>query len=175
MRKLLILSVFIALSFAACKSTVKKEKTNQKEAIIEAVSIAKVMEMAEGNIGEEVYFKGIVQHVCSHSGRRVILIDESGKLSIRVEAKGEIKGFNRELAGSRIAVKGTIQEKRLSAEFIDQWEQKTKAKEADIEQGGKHCSSELANIASMREWMKEHKKDHYSIYFINGINYDILD
>ena len=175
MRKLLVLSLLIALSFAACKQTVKKEKTNEKEVPTEAISIAEVMEMAEANIGKEVYFKGIVQHVCSHSGRRLILLDETGKLSLRVEAKGEIKGFNRELAGSKIAVKGTIQEKRLSAEFIDQWEQKTKAKDEDIEEGGKHCASELANIASMRKWMKEHKKDHYSSYFINGINYDILD
>ena len=175
MRKLLFLSLITALSFTACKQSVKKEKANQQEVRIEAITISQVMDMAEANIGKEVYFKGIVQHVCSHSGRRCILVDSTGKLSLRVEAKGDIKGFNRELAGSMIAVKGTIQEKRLTAEFIDQWEEKTKAKDADIEEGGKHCASELANIASMRKWMKEHKKDHYSIYFINGINYDILD
>jgi hypothetical protein len=175
MRKLLLLSLITALSFTACKQTVKKEKTNQQDVHIQAISIAEVMEMAEENIGKEVYFKGIVQHVCSHSGRRCILVDSIGELSLRVEAKGDIKGFNRELSGTRIAVKGTIQEKRLSAEFIDQWEEKTKAKDADIEEGGKHCASELANISSMRKWMKEHKKDHYSIYFINGTNYDILD
>ena len=175
MRKLLVLSLLIALSLTACKQSAKKEKTNQKEVPTEAISIAQLMDMAEANIGKEVYFKGIVQHVCSHSGRRCILVDSTGKLSLRVEAKGDIKGFNRELAGSKIAVRGTIHEKRLSAEFIDQWEEKTKAKDANIEEGGKHCASELANIASMRKWMKEHKKDHYSIYFINGTNYDILD
>lgn len=175
MKKLLFLSFITLLSLGACNQAAKQEKANQKEVRVEPISIAQVMEMAEGNIGKEVYFQGIVEHVCSHSGRRCIIVDNTGELSLSVEAKGEIKGFNRELAGRKIVVRGSIQEKRLSAEFIDEWDKKTKAKEVDIDEGGEHCASELANIVNMRNWMKKHKKDHYSIYFINGINYDILD
>jgi hypothetical protein len=175
MKKLLFVLV-ITTAFFACNSNQKQQKeVKVKEENNKAISISEVMEIAEKNIGKEVYFKGMVQHVCSHSGRRCILIDSTGTLSIRVEAKGRINGFNRELAGLTIAVKGTIHEKRLSAEFIDEWEQKVKTKDKDIEEGGKHCSSELANITDMRNWMKKHNKDHYSIYFINGIDYEILD
>ncbi len=161
------------MSLAACNSKAKKEVQSQEDKV-KAMSISEVMEMAEKNIGKEVYFKGMVQHVCAHAGRRVILIDETGKLSLRVEAKGEINGFNRELSGSTIAVKGTLQEKRLSEEFLTKWEAKVKAKQ-DAEEGGKHCASEMMNINQMREWMKKNNKDFYSIYFVNGTSYEIVE
>ncbi|PCH68360.1 MAG: hypothetical protein COC06_09680 [Bacteroidales bacterium] len=173
MKKILFLSLVAVLSLAACNSKAKQEKQTKEEKI-EAISISEVMKMAEENIGKEICFQGIVNHVCAHSGRRCILIDSTGKLSLRVEAKGEINGFNRELSGSTIVVKGTLQEKRLSEEFISEWEAKVKAKE-DAEEGGEHCASEMTNIKQMREWMKTKNKDFYSIYFVNGTSYEIVD
>ncbi len=183
MKKLLLLSV-ITISLFACSNDQSQEqnKTQDKEQGQEikeveekAISIAEVMDMAEQNINKEVYFKGLVKHVCSHSGRRCILIDSTGTLSIRVEAKGDIGGFNRELSGMKIAVKGKIAEKRLTVDFINDWEAKVRAKDKNIEDGGKHCSSELSNISDMRSWMKNHDKDYYSIYYINGKSYEVLD
>ncbi|TKG95734.1 hypothetical protein EYV94_05420 [Puteibacter caeruleilacunae] len=182
MKRLLLLSAVAVLFFGACnnqsKNTVQAKEVKKEEVaakIENPVSIAKVMEMAESNIGKEVCFKGTVSHVCAHSGRRAILIDETGKMSLRVEATGKLKGFNRELAGVNLAIRGTIQEKRLSEEFINQWEEKTKAKDKDREEGGKHCSAELANITKMRDWMTANNKNYYSIYFINGTDYEVLD
>jgi len=175
MKNLLFVFALASILFA-CKSN--KQEQQKKELKTEkavAMQISEVMEMAEKNIGKEIYFQGTVNHVCAHSGRRVILTDSTGSISLRVEAKGKINGFNRELVGSTIAIKGTIQEKQLTAEFIDQWEQKTKAKAKDIEEGGNHCSAELANIASMRDWMKKRNKNYYSIYFVNGTDYEVLD
>ncbi|MFA8434684.1 MAG: hypothetical protein ACEPOZ_09230 [Marinifilaceae bacterium] len=173
MKKLLLLLTVATLLFA-CNGNQQTQKEAKTDAI-KAVTISNVLEIADKNIGKEVYFQGTVNHVCSHSGRRCILIDSTGNLSIRVEAGGKINGFNRELVGMKIAIKGTLQEKRLSTDFIDEWEKKTKAKEADIEEGGEHCSSELANIANMRDWMQKHHKNYYSIYFVNGNDYEILD
>lgn len=174
--KKLIFIVFAALSvLVSCNQSNKKQET-KKETVKEfsAKTIAQVMETAEQNIGKEVFFKGMVQHVCAHSGRRLILQDETGKLSLRVEATGSINGFNRELSGSIIEVKGTLQEKRLSEEFINEWEEKVKANE-DAEEGGEHCASEMTNINQMRDWMKEKNKKFYSIYFVNGTSYEIID
>jgi len=173
MKKIIFLSLIAVLSMAACNSKAKQEKQTKGDKI-EAISIAEVMKTAEENIGKKVCFQGMVQHVCAHSGRRCILIDSTGKLSLRVEAKGEINGFNRELSGSIIVVKGTLQEKRLSEEFINEWEVKVKAKE-DAEEGGEHCASEMTNINQMREWMKTKNKDFYSVYFVNGTSYEIVD
>lgn len=139
-----------------------------------AWTIPELLEKAEANMGKEVVFQGRVDHVCSHSGQRVILVDSSGENTIRVEASGDLQGFNKELSGMLLEVTGIVQEKRLESEFIDEWEAETLAK-ADKEEGGKHCSSELANIRDMREWMAANNKDYYSIYYINGTNYDVKE
>ena len=177
MKKILLLSAILISLFACSNDQKQNQKQNQeiKKVKEKAISIAEVMDIANENVDKEVYFKGLVKHVCSHSGRRCILIDSTGTLSIRVEAKGDINGFNRELSGIKIAVKGKIAEKRLTVDFINDWEEKVKAKDKNREDGGKHCSSELSNISDMRNWMKNHNKDYYSIYYINANSYEILD
>ncbi|WP_321281917.1 hypothetical protein [Marinifilum fragile] len=175
MKKLLFVAIAALSVLVSCNQTNKKRDTKQEEIEpVAAKTISQVMEIAAQNVGKEVFFQGMVQHVCAHSGRRAILLDETGKLSIRVEAKGEINGFNRELSGSTIAVKGTIAEQRLSEETINEYEAKVKAKQ-DAEEGGKHCAAEMTNITKMRDWMKENNKKFYSIYFINGTSYEIVE
>ena len=177
MKKILVISFVALVSFGACnnakKAETKETKTEVKSEVNTGVmTIDQLYEIAENNIGKDVMFKGMVQHVCSHSGRRAILLNEKGDLSIRVEAKGAIKAFNRELSGSTIVVKGILKEKRLSEEFLNKWEEKVKAKQ-DAEEGGKHCSSEMNNIKQMREWMKKKNKAFYSIYYVNGMSYEV--
>lgn len=175
MKKLLFVAFATLSVLVSCNQTNKKQETKQEVGVEPtAQSIAQVMKTAEQNVGKKVFFTGMVQHVCAHSGRRAILLDETGKLSLRVEATGKINGFNRELSGATIAVKGILQEQRLSSEYINTWEAKIKANE-DVEEGGEHCSAEMTNINQMREWMKKNKKDFYSIYFVNGTSYDIVE
>lgn len=167
MKNLVILSLAVLMSVGtAVASTSEKLK--------EASTIGEIMENAEKLIGKEVVFVGMVKHVCAHSGRRAILLDETGKLSLRVEAKGEINGFNRELSGEDIRVKGILKEKRLSPEFLNNWEAKVKARQ-DAEEGGKHCGAEMNNIAQMRDWMKKNNKEFYSIYYVDGMSYEIVE
>jgi len=170
MKNFVILSLALVMSLgtALAKSNDSAEKSN------EVSTIGEIMQSADKLVGKEVVFVGMVKHVCAHSGRRAILLDETGKLSLRVEAKGEINGFNRELSGMDIRVKGILKEKRLSSKFLDNWEAKVKAKQ-DAEEGGKHCSSEMTNIKQMRDWMKENGKEFYSIYYVDGMSYQIVD
>ncbi|MCY1634255.1 hypothetical protein [Marinifilum sp. D737] len=160
----------------SCNS-VQKEKTEKKEvAQIKhaALSIEQVMQTAADNVGKEVYFQGTVNHVCAHSGKRCILKTADGKLSIRVEATGKLEGFTKELAGNDLIVTGTLREKRLDTDYIDKWEADVKAKHVD-EEKGEHCSSEMANIKEMRDWMKENNKDYYAIYYVDGTAYEIVE
>ena len=64
---------------------------------------------------------------------------------------------------------------RINSELISsfprlhkEWEEAKGDKDAD------HCNSEKNSIQQMREWMKNHNKDFYSIYYVNGIDYEIV-
>ncbi|MCG8309181.1 MAG: hypothetical protein MI975_17445 [Cytophagales bacterium] len=163
-----------SLLAVACNRPVQTTEENAVAGQEKVMAIGDFMEIAIDSLEKEVKIKGTVSHVCSHSGRRCFIVDSAGNHSVRVEAKGNIQAFNRELSGMDIVVSGTVKEKRLYTDFLDEWEAKVKAKEKDIEDGGKHCSAELENIQSMRNWMAKNNKDYYSIIYLDGMDYDVV-
>jgi len=130
---------------------------------------------AEGQLDKTIKLTGVVTHTCKHSGKRCFLADADGDETIRVEAGGKINGFNRELIGSTITVTGVLKERRLTKEYIDQWEESLKEKAVEEDGTAENCTAENNNISKMRKWMKEHGKDYYSIFFMEGIDYDIVN
>ena len=135
-----------------------------------AQPVAKLLGAASGLVGKTVVVTGMVDHVCSHSGRRCFIADDKEDLSIRVEAKGEIKGFNKELVGSTIEVTGILREQKLPKAKIEEMEAAARKKN-----DGDHCSTELNNVLNMKKWMKDNQKDYYSIYYIDGSSYEVRD
>lgn len=91
---------------------------------------------------------------------------------MRVEAKGNIGGFNRELIGSEVIIKGILKEDRITEEYLNEIE--TKFAKANKNANGEHCDTETKNINSMRKWMKENNKDYYSIYYLEGQDYEVV-
>jgi len=89
-------------------------------------------------------------------------------------AQGEIETFSSELVGSKLSITGVLKEYQLSEEAINEME--SDVKELEQEEGMEEtCATEMTNIKEMRAWMKEHGKDYYVIYYMDGMKYDILD
>ena len=170
----------LCLAFMSCNFTQSKSETKKTEpAVISQAkpatfNIDQVMEVAADKVGQEIKFQGVVNHVCAHSGKRCILKNAEGNLSLRVEATGDLEGFNKEIAGNDLLVTGILREKRLATSEIDEWETEIKEKHKG-EEGGKHCSSEMANIKEMRDWMKANNKDYYAIYYVDGTDYEVVE
>ncbi|MDK2842746.1 MAG: hypothetical protein PWQ17_2252 [Anaerophaga sp.] len=141
----------------------------------DAKTVVELLEIADEKVDKEVVVTGLVTHVCRHSGKRCFLMDDNGKTSIRLEAGGNINGFNQELSGSKLVAKGILRENRLSSSYIDEWEEKTLEKKEKAEIDENACSSELNNIKEMRKWMKENNKDYYAVYYIEGIDYEEIE
>lgn len=154
------------------KDNIEEKQSVQTEQLV--VTIDQLMINAEQLVGKEVNFNGLVNHICAHSGKRCILKNSTGDLSIRVEATGDLEGFDKEMTGHDIKVSGVLREKRLDEASIDEWEKEVKAKHAS-EEGGEHCSSEMENIKEMRDWMKENNKNYYAIYYVDGYSYEVVE
>ena len=181
MNKLIyVMAAVFTLSVAACGNASKKSETTAAadSAAVDSTSaldVTDVLATAETNAGKPVTIKGLVTHTCKHSGRRCFLVGKDQKTSIRVEAKGNIGGFNRELIGSEIIVKGTLRENGLTKEYIDQMEKDVNEKKIKEDGSAESCQAEMNNIASMREWMKANNKDFYSIYYVDGTDYEVAE
>ena len=149
------------------------EGTTVKEAKV--YPLDELLANAENLLDKTVTVRGSVTHTCVHSGKRCFIVGEDPNVSMRVEAGGEIGGFNRELVGSELAITGVLRELRRTKEFIDQHEKEVNEKAATEDGSAETCAAELSNIQGMRDWMEANGKDFYAIYFMDGESYEVID
>ena len=83
--------------------------------------------------------------------------------------------FNRELVGSELAITGVVKERRLTKEYIDQYEKDVNEKKVKEDGSAETCQAELSNISEMRDWMKKNDKDYYAIYYMDGEEFSIVE
>lgn len=176
--KKLILALAVSFGMMACGNSSQKQTADQQTAeataTTTAVPLDSMLTNAENYLDKEVTFKGYVTHTCKHAGKRCFMQGDNKNISVRVEAKGEIGGFNRELIGNEIAVTGTLKEKRLSDAEINSMEKAIETKSLQDDGSQETCDAERANIKEMRTWMKSNNKDYFAIYYVDGIKYNQL-
>ena len=181
MKKIIyVLVAVLGFGLTACGGNNKKQSAETTGetvtvAVDKALYVEDLLAKAETEVGKEVVLRGFITHTCKHSGRRCFVVGKDQKTSIRVEAKGNIGGFNRELIGSEVAIKGTLRESRLTKEYIDQMEEELNEKKGNEDGSAESCDAEMKNIDSMREWMKNNNKEFYSLYYIDGLEYEVIE
>jgi len=172
MKNYTIMAFIAGLLLTACNVKTNKSAENSTEAE-KVIVYDNLLNEAEGVVDKTVKIKGHVTHTCKHSGKRAFLVGDNEKFTVRVEAGGKIEGFDKSLEGNTLIVTGTLKERRLTKEYIDQWEEELKHKAEDG--SAESCKTEMNNINDMRAWMKENGKDHYSIYFVEGSEYEVVE
>ena len=176
MKQLFVFAV-LSLALFSCSGNKKQDASNEAQTVAiegQVFELDNLFSVADQEVDKTIKVVGYVTHTCKHSGRRCFIVGESQEASLRVEAKGEIGGFNRELVGSKLAITGILKERRLSQEYISQVEQEVKQKKAAGEDS-EACETELSNIDGIRKWMKEHNKDYYVTYYMDGLDFEVLD
>ncbi len=179
MKNLIFISLF-AILLCSCNNKQSTENKSDNSGTLTAsvdvptFELDDLLKVADQYVDKTVKVSGHVTHTCKHSGKRCFIVGESENASMRIEAKGEIGGFNRELVGSKIRVTGPIKERRLSLEYIDQMEKDVNVKKAE-DGSAESCQAELQNINEMRQWMKDNKKEYYSIFYMDGQEYEVVE
>lgn len=181
MKKIMLLA-YMAICLVSCTS----KNTENKGSDADSTSVAQVSDLAmysldsllaeaDQLVNKKVIVKGSVTHTCKHSGKRCFIVGDNENVSMRVEAKGNIGGFNRELVGSELAITGVLKERRLTKEYIDQYEKDVNEKKVKEDGSAETCQAELANISEMRDWMKKNNKDYYAIYYLDGEEFSVVE
>ncbi len=179
--KRLLYTFCAALILVSCigngsKSTNKEQGAETKATTQETIySLDELLHSAQELVETEVIVRGTVTHTCKHSGRRCFIVGDDQKTSFRVEATGDIGGFNRELIGSELAIKGMLRENRLTHEYLNAWEERVKEQEGKEDGSAESCHSETNNINEMRAWMAKNNKEYYSLYFMDGTSFEVVE
>ncbi len=179
MKRILLLVAFAVMA-SSCLGGGAEKKSGADAETTKAQSKVYTLETlladAENLVDKAVEVKGVVTHTCKHSGRRCFIQSADQKTTLRIEAAGEnLQSFPREVVGSEILAKGTLRERRLTSEYIDRWEDDVKEKMGKEDGSVESCAAETNNINAMREWMKSNNKDYYSIFYMDGESYEVVE
>ncbi|PID89470.1 MAG: hypothetical protein CSB01_01770 [Bacteroidia bacterium] len=167
MKKLLLL-VVIALG------TIGLYAQNDTESMDEnpvEVSVEMFQKKAADLVGKDIYVTGIVDHVCKHGGKKVMLVSEDGEASLKVMAGDKISKFDKNIEGENLKVLGTVTEFKMDDTFLDEREKKVKEhhKPTDPE-----YKEDMEWIQEKREEIKKSKKGYLSFYSMDGISYEVV-
>lgn len=177
MKHVLIFAAALLL-MVSCGNNKKTEEV-QEVLTVDAQSpvytLDSLLANAENLLEQRVTVIGSVTHTCKHAGKRCFIVGDDPKLTMRIEAKGEIGGFNRELVGSELAITGILKERRLTQEYIAEAEKEVNEKAAKEDGSAETCAAELSNIQGMKDWMKANNKDYYAIYYMDGESFEVVE
>jgi hypothetical protein len=164
-------SLFAVFAVFALVLTSCSGSRQQQESGIAVFNLDDLLDVVEDKVDATVTVVGFVTHTCRHAGKKAFIVGEAKGTTFRIEAEGNIGGFTPDLVGSKLAITGIIKEEQLSEEFINEFENTVRLRQED----GELCEAEVSNIEEWRNWMKERNKNYYAVYFMEGLEYELLN
>jgi len=194
MKKYLVTLIAFVFLFSACENTVKKESTSEEEVVlveeIIPVSISNFEVKAEELVGKQIMFSGTVDHVCTHGGQRMFVIETGSEGRVKINPDENIAAFNTELEGKNIKIIGIVEEQRIDEDYLKEWEEEIMADVvmADDKGEGTHLggnmekgdseadkSEEMEKVNNLRSKIAESGKDHLSFFSVLCTDYEVVE
>ncbi len=183
MKNLFLISLIILL-LGACSSPTDAEKADKLEAV-EHFTPGNFADNAAEFVGKEMTVKGVIDHVCSHGGKKMFLVDMEQPGRIRINTGENMAAFKTEWEGSEVLAKGIVEEFVMDEAYLNEWEDELKAEAAhthEEEEEHEGCeyesytaSNAFKQIERYREMMAEQGTDKLSFYSMTALSYDVLD
>jgi len=131
MKKYLVTLIAFVFLFSACENTVKKESTSEEEVVLVEetipVSISNFEVKAEELVGKQIMLSGTVDHVCTHGGQRMFVIETGSEGRVKINPDENIAAFNTDLEGQNIKIIGIVEEQRIDEDYLKEWEEEIMA------------------------------------------------
>lgn len=105
-------------------------------------SVDQLIAKASSLVGKSVQVKGICNHVCATSGRKIFLRNADGTKLFRFNAGSKISRFDPAARTKEVTIQGVVAEQRIFKEDLDR--QEARALEAEKVQAVKkeHCTTD---------------------------------
>jgi len=170
MKKTLFLLAIIAFVIS-CKTETKKAENNATittEEFIESpqLTLGEFDIKAKDFINKEVKVTGIVDHVCKHGGKKILLVTDDGRVHVNSEER-----FNENLTGSEIIVNGIVAEERVDEGYCLKMEEDNIKSHSEGTSNKEQFEAKKEQVHQYREQMKLENKDHISFYSLKYISH----
>lgn len=199
MKKFILSLVLLSFVWVSCENNdANLQDKSEKEVVADVtpkvIDINNFDAEAEGLADQLVEVTGMVVHTCKHGGTKMFITGNDPDYRLKVTATDESGNFNLEMEGNDYAVIGILDEYRIDMAELDKMEADVLAEYPEVEdmkhgkgneEGSEHtdhegdshqevegsCATELAQIAELREQVKETGKGYISFYSILAKSY----
>ncbi|WP_372795233.1 hypothetical protein [Lutibacter sp.] len=167
MKKIAFFLVLI-LSIVSCKTENKKAEEVLETKTIETpiLAIGEFDTKAGNYINKEVTVQGIVDHVCKHGGKKILLVTDNGSVHITSEER-----FDEALMGNEIALTGIVVEERIDESTCLQMEEDNIKSHSEGSSNKEQFEAKTAHIQQYRDQMKTNNVDHISNYSLKYVDH----
>ncbi len=168
MKKIIVI-VAIIISVVSCKTENKKVENAQE---VSTTEISKIPVLALGEfdtkasefVNKEVQIKGIVDHVCKHGGKKLLLVDDNGDVHVTSDVR-----FEDALKGSKISLTGVVLEKIIDEAYCLKMEEDNIKSHSEGKTDKEKFEEKKKHVQEYRDQMKAKNIDHISIYSLKYI------
>lgn len=174
MKNLLLVITICTLLFS-CKSDPKKTTEVAQESEIEVVEtpllvLGEFDTKAGDFVSKEIKVQGIVDHVCKHGGKKILLVTDDGDAHVFSEER-----FDEELMGSEITVTGVVLEERIDEAYLLKLEADNIKSHSEGKSNEEQFNNKKKHVQEYRDQMKADNVDHISNYSLQYVSHDIVE
>jgi len=171
MKKIIfLLAIFTVL--ISCKTETKK--VNQIKGVksqeVPQIAIGEFNTKAGDFVNKEVQVKGIVDHVCKHGGKKILLVTDDGDVHVTSEER-----FNETLKGSEIILTGVVLEGRIDEAYCLKMEGDNIKSHSEGTSNKEQFEAKKEHIQQYRDQMKANNIDHISNYSLKYVSYSKVE
>jgi len=176
MKKTFLILSIVMLTISCADGTNKTDKkASNDKAVVENSTEKPLLALADFDskagewVNKEVQVKGIVDHVCKHGGKKLLLVNDDADVHVDSETR-----FDDAMVGNEITVNGVVTEFRVDEAYI------LKKEEDHIQSHKEGTDSEdvykekMEHLQSYRDQMKEASVDHLSYYSLDYISHEVV-
>ena len=168
--KKVISIILIAVLFMACKkeSNDAVDTEKQTEIAVETpfLAMAEFDTKAGDYVNKEVKIQGIVDHVCKHSGKKLLVVTDDGSVHITSDTR-----FEDALTGSEIALTGIVLEERIDEAYCLKMEEDNIKSHSEGATNQEQFENKKKHIQQYRDQMKKENKDYLSNYSLQYVSH----
>jgi hypothetical protein len=166
--KNLIYLVLFSLFFVACKSENKVDEGNKTEEAV-FVKLADFEAQASQLVGKQVKIAGVVDHVCKHGGKKLLLVSEGNDLHAYADER-----LDENLNGSEIILTGLVEETRIDESTCLKMEEDCQNSHKEGEKSEDELEATKNKVTFYRDSMKTAGVDHLSFYSLKYLSHEVV-
>ena len=180
MKKILLSLLIVAGLFACTNNNSTDETTNDadstkvdttinavnEDADVPVIALSDFEKQAEKYIDKKVEISGLVDHVCKHGGKKLLLVNDSSDVHVESENR-----FEDTLVGNTVSVIGIVKEFRVDEAYCQKEEKEDLNEHSEGKDKEEMKERKQKMLQFYRDSMKNAGVDHLSFYSLEFVSF----